>query len=201
MNKEDSEVVYSSAAVEFVTVAAEYCAYLEQSQGREQSVFIDTLLKIMPLLYVKASLLPVVEEAEEFYPETFVTEQDYDAIRHIALSVLGEADSYLDLANEMVRFTDETVMRSLSEDFADIYQALRNFVEVYRIGNEENMYEAIAQVQNSFSLYWGFTLLCALRTMHRLKNSPWHDDEGGYHEQHHSQHCCENHNEMYYGDE
>ena len=58
--------VYARNTVEFVTVAAEFCAYIEQSEGRKRQDFMDTVLKLLPLLYLKASLLESVEGAEDF---------------------------------------------------------------------------------------------------------------------------------------
>jgi hypothetical protein len=54
--KED--IVFSRNTVEFVTVAAEYCAYVERSNEHARKEFIETLLKLLPLLYLKAQMLP-----------------------------------------------------------------------------------------------------------------------------------------------
>ena len=177
---EKKNVVYSRDTIELVTVAAEFCAYLEQSEGRKRKDFIDTVLKILPLLYLKASLLPAVEGAEDFLPEAFVSEQDYEFMRLTLGDIMGDKDDYLDFCNDEVRFSDEPAMKTISEDLADLYQALKNFVETYRIGIDENMYEAVAEVGCSFSLYWGQTLANALRALHRVKYAPHQgdDDEG-----------------------
>lgn len=164
-------IVYSRNTVEFVTVAAEFCAYLEQSEGRRAADFADTVLKLLPLLYLKASLLEQVDGAEDFLPEAFVTEHDYEFLRLMLAGILGGHDDYMDFCNEDVRFSDEPAVKSISEDLADIYQAVKNFVEAYRVGIEENMYEAVAEVAGSFALYWGQTLANALRALHRVKYS------------------------------
>ena len=39
---EKKNVVYSRDTIELVTVAAEFCAYLEQSEGRKRKDFIDS---------------------------------------------------------------------------------------------------------------------------------------------------------------
>lgn len=162
-------VVYSRNTIEFVTVAAEYCSYLEQSEGRHNKEFVDTILKLLPLLYLKASLLNKVEGEEGFLPEAFVTEQDYEFLRLTLAEILGEHDDYLDFGNEEVRFSDEAEMKMLSEDLADIYQAVKDFVETYKLGLDENMYEAVAAVTDGFELYWGQTLVNAMRALHRVK--------------------------------
>ena len=50
--------------VEFVTVAAEYCAFLEQIYDKEPTRVADVISKLLPLVYLKASMLThdVVEE-------------------------------------------------------------------------------------------------------------------------------------------
>ena len=105
------DVVYSRDTIEFVTVAAEFCAYLEQSEGRKRKDFIGTVLKILPLLYLKASLLPLVEGAEDFLPEAFVSEQDYEFMRLTLAGIMGDKDDYLDFCNDEVRFRGTEELR------------------------------------------------------------------------------------------
>ena len=169
MSKGENEIVYSRNTVEFVTVAAEFCAFLEQSEGRKRRDFVDTMLKLLPLLYLKASLVPHVEGDEEFYPEEFVTEQDYEYLRAMLSAIMAGEDDYMDLNNQDVRFSDEPVDRSVSEDLADIYQALKNFVETYRLGVEYNMAEAVAAVAERFGLSWGQEVADVLKALHRVK--------------------------------
>lgn len=169
--------VYSRNTIEFVTVAAEYCAYIEGAESRARNEFIATVLKILPLLYLKASLLEQLEGDEDYYAETFVTEHDYEFIRLTLAGVMADCDDYLDLCNEDVRFNDESVMKTVSEDLSDIYQAMKNFVETYRLGIDDNMYEALVEVSQAFSLYWGQTLVNAMRALHRIKYSHSADED------------------------
>ena len=75
-----SQVIFDKNTVEFVTVAAEYCGFLERARDMKRYDFVDTALKILPLLYLKATLLPPCEPIGEDEPETFVTEEDYEPI-------------------------------------------------------------------------------------------------------------------------
>ena len=52
------DIVFSRNTVEFVTVAAEFCAYVERANEYTRKEFIETLLKLLPLLYLKALMLP-----------------------------------------------------------------------------------------------------------------------------------------------
>ena len=51
MEKED--IVFSRNTVEFVTVAAEFCAYIERTNEHSRKEFVETLLKLLPLLYIR----------------------------------------------------------------------------------------------------------------------------------------------------
>lgn len=166
--KDRMQIIYSRNVLEFVTVAVEFCAYIEQSEGRRRADFVDTVLKLLPLLYLKASLTERAESEDDFFPEEFVTEQHYEWVRSVLAGVMGEADDYLDFYNEDARFSDEPVARSISEDLADLYQAVKNFAAAYQTGLDEKMFEALVAVRENFELYWGQTLTNALRALHRV---------------------------------
>ena len=163
------QIAYSKPVVEFVTVAAEVCAFLEQSEGRERDEFVSMLLKLLPLLYVKAQLLPRVDGSDEYSPEMFVTEEDYNWLRTILAEVMAEEDEYEDFVYDEAVQTDEVRWRRVSEGLADIYQPVRDFVECYRAGVEENVEEALWALNDSFELYWGTDLVDTLKRLHRTR--------------------------------
>ena len=83
--------------IEFVTVAAEFCAFLERAESMKCSTFVDTSLKILPLLYLKASMLPKCETIGDEAPETYVTEEIYEILRINLAGLMGDKDDYLDV--------------------------------------------------------------------------------------------------------
>ncbi len=165
----ESSVVYHHDVLEFVQVAVQYCSFLEQLQGRERNEMVETLLKLMPLLYLKAQLLPRVESDGSFVPDAQVTEADYDFVRQSAYAILGNDDQYLDVSYDEMMQTDETRWKSLSEHLADIYQPVRNFLATYQQGVEDCMYDALWELVDQFELYWGEALVDALRRLHRIR--------------------------------
>lgn len=156
--------IYAPATIEFVTVAAEYCAYLEQSEGRDKATFMSTMLKLMPLIYVKAQLLPCVETCGDFLPDDRVSEDDYNWIQTLVHHIVSPDDEYEALANQ----GGETHWQSISENMADIYQALRNFVQAYQIGVDDCMRDALWLVRDQFDIFWGQCLVDTLAHMHPL---------------------------------
>lgn len=171
------ERIYSKNIIEFVTVSAEYCAFIERTPELEKEEFVDKIIKILPLLYLKATLLSPEEPEEESYPEKFVTENIYESIRIGIESLLGEKDSYLEVFQTDMKYSEEPLAASISEGLADIYQDLKDFISVYRLGNEPQMLEALYVCYENFVSYWGQQLVNVLRALHGIKYSPDSDEE------------------------
>ena len=131
--KKESQVIFDRNAVEFVTVAAEFCKFLEQAEGVKRSAFVDTSLKILPLLYLKASMLPECETIGDEAPETFVTEETYEVLRMNLANILAEKDDYLDVFVSDMKYSDQPITRNISEDLADIYQYIKDFIFVFQL--------------------------------------------------------------------
>lgn len=166
--EKETELIYSAAVIDFVTVSTEYCKLLEQCQGADRSDFVNTMLKLLPMIYLKASFLPEMEESEGFNNPA-VTEEDYNYIQQIVRDLIGEEDDYLDTFQSDYKYSDQPIRVSISENMADVYQALRNFIEIYRQGIDEAMEVALYDVSEAFKLYWGLTLLNALRALHAIQ--------------------------------
>lgn len=171
-----NQTLYSSAVLDFITVGTEYCKYLEQldtvlapagdaGDSHPRQTFIDVMRGLLPMLYLKASLMGDMPEGEGFNAER-LTEADYDYIRHNVASVMGGLDDYLDVFVEDFKYSDRPVLRTVSEDLADIYQAVRETVETFRDGYEDAMQVALYDVRESFKAEWGQKLLNALKALH-----------------------------------
>lgn len=161
----ETSPLYAPAVLDFVTVATEFCRRVETCGETDREELGNILRPLLAMIYLKASLLPTVETSAGFNEER-VTEADYDFVRHNVAAVLGEQDDYLDVFVEDFKYSDQPVLCTVSEDLADVYQALRNMVEVYRGGHDEAMAVALADVREQFGLYWGQKLLNALRALH-----------------------------------
>ena len=49
--------------------------------------------------------------------------------------------------------------KNISEDLADIYQAIKDFIFVFQLGLNETMNDSLAICQEQFKEYWGQTLV------------------------------------------
>lgn len=160
--------LYAPGVLDLVRVSTEYCKFMEHDAPPAQADYVDVLRGLLPMLYLKLSLLPPVGEASGFN-EPRVTEADYDYVRCKAAGVMGGADDYLDVFVRDFKYSDTPILRTVSEGLADIYQALRELVEVFRLGHEEAMTVALADVSEQFKDYLGQTLLNTLKALHDVR--------------------------------
>ena len=176
MMAERSEVIFDRNVVEFVTVAAEYCGFLERSEGALRSEFVETLLKLLPLLYLKGTMLPECTRMDDFDDlERFVTEDQYEVLRLTLADVMADRDDYLDVFVDDMKYSDTPIRKTISEDLADIWQDIKNFVCLFRTGVNQTMNDALVECRENFATYWGQTLVNTLRALHEVKYSL--DDE------------------------
>lgn len=169
MEEKNSQVIFDKNTVEFVTVVAEFCGFMERVSDMKRRDFVDKSLKLLPLLYLKASLLPVCERMDESDPETFVTETDYEVLRSSVASLLGEYDDYLDVFLEDMAYSDTPIHQSISECLADIYQPLKDFICVFQLGLEQTMNDSLAICRELFAEFWGQRLVNVMRALHEVK--------------------------------
>lgn len=191
--KTESQVIFDRNVIEFVTVAAEFCGFLERAEGMKRDKFVDTSLKILPLLYLKASLLPECEMMSDEYPENYVTEETYEILRMNIASVLTEKDDYLEVFLPDMAYSDTPIKKCISEDLADIYQDIKDFIFIFQLGLNETMNDSLVICKENFGNIWGQKLVNTLRALHDVKynTSPFEDEEKSEEEDDHK-HChCE----------
>lgn len=165
------EKVYATETIEFVTVAVEFCIFMESFKGLSVEEFTSKMTKILPLLYLKVQLVPEIESDDFGNIENAVTEDDYNFILNRVTAVMGRHNDYLEVFEEDMKYSAEPILAHVAEDLADIYQDIRNFVAIYERGIEEHMNEALYTCIDDFKSYWGQTLVNVLRALHSVAYS------------------------------
>lgn len=186
-----NQQVYSKDIVEFVTVGVEFCSLVERAAEAERKEFVLKLVRILPLLYIKATLLPFEENDDVEQLEIYVTEEQYEYLREIMCKLLGEGDDYLEVFEPDMAYSETPLAASVSESLADIYQDIRDLLEIYRIGNEDLSQMAIARCRHNFVTYWGQKLVNVMRPLHTLafNQDECEDDKDEDNHSCHDQHC------------
>jgi nitrate/nitrite-specific signal transduction histidine kinase len=72
---------------------------------------------------------------------------------------------------EDFKYSEQPILCTISENLADVYQALRNLLEIFRSNYEDAMQVALYDTVEEFKLYWGQTLLNALKALHDVRFS------------------------------
>jgi hypothetical protein len=160
--------VYSRNVIEFVAVANEYCKYAEHASELKGDEMLKILQRILPLMYLKASLLPALEPFFEDGNEKFVTEGDWNNIHDILREKFGTANDYPEVFDERFNESETPVQSSLAENMADIYQDMKNFLLLYQTGTKEVMNDALWECRMNFENYWGQKLVNAMRAIHKF---------------------------------
>jgi hypothetical protein len=163
-----NSVVYSKNVIELITVANEFCSFLERSEEMESSDFLSHLQKILPLLYLKASLLPDFEFEADDDLEKYVTEVDYNLIQQKILRHTGANDDYQEVFLSEMQFSETALTASIAENVSDIYQDMKDLVLSFRTLDEEVMAQAIWESMTNFSQIWGQKLVNCLRAVHNI---------------------------------
>lgn len=164
-------IVYSTKVIEFVTVAAETCLFLEHTSEFSKTDFTQKIIKILPLLYLNASLIDIPELAFDDSTEHFVNEEDYQFVREQVEQLLGEDDSYLEVFHPDIAISDTPIAAFVSENLADIYQELKDFAANYQLGDVDIMNDSLVACLEAFGQHWGQKLLNALRALHAVRFS------------------------------
>jgi len=164
-----NEVVLSKQTEDFVRTALEFCVLAEKHTQSGREFFIDNMIKVLPLLYLKISIIPPVEENYDSDLETKVSEDMYNRVEESISQLLGNDNLYLETFHPDIRLSDSPVAVKISEDIADIYQDLGNFIGVFKNGQQETMNDSLALCIQNFERFWGQRLLNALRALHYLK--------------------------------
>ena len=162
------DIVYSRNVVEFVTVAKEFCAFLESCEKHTARSFVGACNKVLPLLYYKATLLPETEPVYDENNEQFVTEGDYSTIEGKVEYLLGQHNQFIEVNDPRADELTGLYTASIAEYIADIYQDLKNFVLRYQVGNTYVMNDALWECTNNFKDFWGIRLANLIRAFHIL---------------------------------
>lgn len=165
---ENNDPVYSRNVIEFVAVANEFCKYAERASGLKGDELLKILQRILPLMYIKASLLPSLDPFFEDGNEKFVTESEWISVNDILREKFGTANDYLEVFDEKISDTEGPVLSSISENIADIYQDIKDFLLLYQTGTSEVMNDAIWECRMNFENFWGQKLVNAMRAIHKF---------------------------------
>ncbi len=166
MEKEEilHEPVYSPMVLEFLAVAHKYCLYIEEVEKQDGDSVFDYLQKALSLLYVRGSVLPEMEVEEIELIEKYVTEEQWQTVFNDLRQKFGNSDEYWYVENDNPH--NDLIKGSLSDNLADIYQDLKDFVILYQKPFRDAKVAAVWEIRQLFRAHWGFRVVNALKVVH-----------------------------------
>lgn len=160
----------STNSIAFIGLCNEYCVALEGARDDERSSFVESMLRLLPRIYIAATDLQTgVLDEEEAYIEQALDEDYYDAVRRNVEQLLGPDDVYLEVFEEDMKYSDTPVAASVSEGLADIFQVLFNFISTIRDATDETVALALQAIREDFRTYWSGSLCNVLRALNHIR--------------------------------
>lgn len=152
----------------FIGLSNEYCVAVENARESERDDFVASMTRLLPRIYISASDLDADNQADSYIDEA-LDEDYYDSVRRNIETLLGEDDSYLEVFEEDMKYSDTPIAASIAESLADIFQVLYNFLETVRDAPEDLINDAVTVVAEDFRHYWSRTLCNVLRALNAVR--------------------------------
>lgn len=159
----------SNNTLAFIGLANEYCAACENAPATMPDDFVTSMLRLLPRIYIAASDIPAETFGVPGEVRGALDEDTYNAVADGMRAVLGENDTYLEVFEEDMKFSDTPIGASIAEGLADIFQVMYDLLETVRDAPNELVDEAMSAVRDSFGEYWSQTLTNVLRALNAVK--------------------------------
>ena len=171
------DVLYSRKVIDMLTVSNEYCLFLEKTESHSKEEIFQYMQKLLPLIYLKASLLPDIPANDEDAAEHFVTEEQWENLFNILSIKFGNDDVYhfIDLHEKS---HSDPIRASLAENFTDLYQDLKDFILLYQKPLRTSQENAVRDCKNLYETRFGYRLVNAQQAIHYLLHPS--TDTGNY---------------------
>ncbi len=162
------DYLFSKNVIELITIASEYCGFIEKVNLFSKRDFLSKTQKLLSLLYLKTAILNSHGRIEGEELEQFVSELQYNHLQEQMAFKLGEHDLTVSFYENNNLEDSQLVNVVISECLADIYQELRDFIGNYQLGNHRTMLIALRECQANFETFWGQRAISTIATLHNI---------------------------------
>jgi len=159
--------IYSKHIVEMLTIANEYCLFIEKIETYKKSDVVNYMHKILPMMYLKGALLPGVNVEDPLANEKFINEIQWERIFRDVKHKMGDDDEFWIIRNTGLN-KHEPQPASIGDNLADIYQDMKDFLLLYQKSSVYAKQNAVNDLQKLFRNHWGERVLNVSTAMHSL---------------------------------
>ncbi|MEZ5195237.1 MAG: DUF5063 domain-containing protein [Bacteroidales bacterium] len=157
--------VYHKNVIEMLTVANDFCLTMDKSGEMSKTALMNYLQKISPLLYIKGSLLPEIEVSNPDANERFLTEEKWEWLFNELRKKFGNNDEFW-YVDSLEKNQPDPIKGSMAEYFTDIYQDMKDFLELYQKSSLAAKENAVHELKRSFEKRWGYRNVVAHKALH-----------------------------------
>ncbi len=164
MNKNQTDdPTVSTPVIEMLTVANEYCLFFEKAASYKLEDILNYFHKMAPLLYLKGAMLPELPLNSDAHNERYITEEDWETVFKDLRDKFGNLDTYYIHDHNF-----DSTEASLSDNMADIYQDMKDFIMLYQKNIQIARQNAIANITSLYKWRWGPAAIQALSAVHQI---------------------------------
>lgn len=167
MKPNSDDITLDKPIIEMATVANEFCYYLDTAEEKSKNGILEFIHRILPLLYLKGTLLPDIEPEYPEASERFVTQENWETVFTILRDKFGKDDEFWLIDPQYINET-EPLKASIAENLADIYQDMKDFIMLFQKNTYAARENAIADCKTLFGTHWGYKIGNILTRVHHL---------------------------------
>ena len=167
MKPSTDDITLSKPIIEMVTVANEFCYYIDTAEDKSKKGVFEFIHRILPLLYLKGTLLPDIQPEYPEASERFVTQENWETVFTMLRDKFGKDDEYWIIDPQYINET-EPLKASISENLADIYQDMKDFIMLFQKNTHAARECAIADFKLLFGSHWGYNIGNVITRIHHL---------------------------------
>lgn len=154
--------------IAFIGLCTEFCRAIEQAPETEPADFIKEMTRLLPRIYISAADLPVSDDTDAIIDDA-MDEDHYDSIRRTLETIIGEDDTYLEVFEEDMKYSDTPIGASVAEGLADLTQVFFNIVETVREAPTELIPDMLSAAAYDFETYWSQKLCNVMRPLNQIR--------------------------------
>lgn len=160
-------ILKSRQVLEMLTVANDFILFIEKTDDFTREQLLTYLHRVLPAIYLKASLLPEIKVSDDEAIEHYVTEEQWETIFNTIREKLGQEDLFyfIDLHEKTQH---DAIRASIAEGITDIYQDLKDFlllIQRPQLAFQEN---AVKECRHLFETRYGYKLVNCHAAIHYL---------------------------------
>ncbi len=156
----DYDITHGKHFLELLSVANEYVSFIEKSKDIDKHSMMNYLQKILPLIYLKSSLLPELKLDDNSADERFVTEEEYELV---LMNLLEKFSQKCD-NNHECNCTDDGP--KVAEALTDLYQDLKDTILLFSTNKFSAQQWAVCNCRSWFIERWGLAVADILGYIH-----------------------------------